>query len=50
MKKVLITTFQFGDKNRIPLKMLEEVVHFLTGKALEGLEPEHEYALQQEGL
>ncbi len=30
--------------------MLEEAVRFLTGKPLEGLVPEHEYAVQREGL
>tara|TARA_B100001769_G_C21775818_1_gene423688 strand:+ start:47 stop:169 length:123 start_codon:yes stop_codon:yes gene_type:complete len=40
MKKVLITTVQFGDKKLHPLKM-EEAVHFLSCKPLEGLVPEH---------
>lgn len=37
-------------RTRMEREATEEAVRFLTGKPLEGLVPEHEYAVQQEGL
>jgi len=37
-------------RTRMEREATEEAVRFLTGKPLEGLVPEHEYAVQREGL
>ena len=37
-------------RTRMEREATEEAVRFLTGKPLEGLVPEHEYVVQQEGL